>query len=154
MKAIELVCIGELKYRELRQIEKMYVERINAFAAFSLKILKDIKLKDDGQVRKKEAEKILKSLHPEDFVVGLDEKGRQMDSPGFARFLSGRISYYSGKTVFLIGGFSGLDGLLDSRINDRISFSGLTFSHDIFRIVFLEQLYRAFTIIRGMPYHR
>lgn len=154
MKAIELVCIGELKFRELRPVEENYVKRINAFVTFSLRKLKDIKIKDSRQVRKKEAEKILKNLNPEDFVIGLDEKGRKMDSPGFARFLSQCISTPSGKIVFLIGGFSGLAGILDSRINEKISFSDFTFSHDIFRIVFLEQLYRAFTIIKGLPYHR
>jgi 23S rRNA (pseudouridine1915-N3)-methyltransferase len=154
MKAIELFCIGELKFRELRIIEEIYAGRISTFMTFSIRKFKDINVKDPDLVKKKEAQKILKNLSRDDFVIGLDETGRKMDSHGFARFLSELISYHFGRIVFLIGGFSGLSGLLDERINEKISFSDLTFSHDIFRIVFLEQLYRAFTIIKGIPYHR
>jgi 23S rRNA (pseudouridine1915-N3)-methyltransferase len=77
-----------------------------------------------------------------------------MDSLQFAKFLEQKISYHPDRLVFLIGGFAGFTDRLRQRFNQNISFSDLTFSHDIFRIVFLEQVYRALTIIHGIKYHR
>lgn len=154
MAKIKLICVGDIKFKELKEIEKRYLQKINFYVKFSLKILKDVKLKDEEFVRKKEGEMMLAALAPGDFVVALDRRGNKFSSEKFAAFLSEKLNYYQGQLVFLIGGFTGFSKLLESRINFKISFSDMTISHDIFRIVFLEQFYRAMTIIKGTQYHR
>lgn len=154
MRMIELICIGGLKFKELKPVEQKFVKRINGFFKFTLTPLKDIGLTDERLVKEKEAEKIQKHLNRDDFVIGLDERGRQMSSTEFAGFLSREIPRARSRIVFLIGGFSGLSSVLDEHIDLKLSFSRMTFSHDIFRIVFLEQLYRAMTILKGITYHR
>lgn len=154
MKKIELICIGNLKFKELKYLEENFIKKINFFVDFKVKNLKEIKLKNEDILIEKEGKMILESLNVKDFVIALDENGKKMNSIEFAKFLSDKISFYSGRIVFLIGGFAGLSKILDDRIDFKLSFSDMTFSHDLFRIVFLEQLYRAFTIIKGIKYHR
>jgi len=154
MKKIELICIGNLKFKGLKFFEEDFAKKLNFFVDFKTKNLKEVKLKNEDLLREKEGKMILESINIKDFVIALDKYGKKMDSIGFARFLSDKISFFSGRIVFLIGGFVGLSKSLDNRINLKLSFSDMTFSHDIFRIVFLEQLYRAFTIIKGIKYHR
>lgn len=154
MKKIELICIGNLKFKELKSLEENFIKKINFFVDFKVKNLKEIKLKNEDMLMKKEGKMILESLNVKDFVIALDENGKKMNSIGFAKFLSDKISFYSGRVVFLIGGFVGLSKILDDRIDFKLSFSDMTFSHDLFRILFLEQLYRIFTIIKGIKYHR
>lgn len=77
-----------------------------------------------------------------------------MDSHRFAAIVGEKISYHAGRLVFLIGGYAGLGPALDARVRERISFSEMTIAHDLFRVVFLEQLFRALTIIHGKTYHR
>jgi 23S rRNA (pseudouridine1915-N3)-methyltransferase len=154
MKKIELICVGESKFKELKLLEQKFNRRINSFIQFNIKKVKEVKLRDEAMVMKKEADAIEKQLDPSDFVVGLDRKGKTMTSREFSRFLSQKISYHDGRIVFVLGGFAGLHRALDRCFDFKLSFSPMTVSHDIFRIVFLEQLYRAFTIIRGKNYHR
>ena len=154
MKKIELISVGDLKFKELKELEKQYVQKIGRFVSFSSRNIKDVKIPDEEQKKKKEGEAMLQLLDPRDFVIGLDQYGKKMDSVKFADFLSDKLSYGADKVVFLIGGHSGLSGLLDKRINIKLSFSDMTFAHDLFRVLFLEQLYRAFTIMKGIKYHR
>ena len=154
MKKIELFSVGELKFKELKELEKQYSQKINHFVPFTAKNLKDFKIQDEEQKKKKEGEMMLKLLAPKDFVIALDQNGKKMDSVKFADFLSDKLAYHSDRIVFLIGGHSGLSNALAPRIDFKLSFSDMTVAHDIFRILFLEQLYRAFTIIKGIKYHR
>jgi 23S rRNA (pseudouridine1915-N3)-methyltransferase len=154
MKNVELIAVGDLKFAPLKELEKKYGQSINYYVEFSVKILKDIKAPHEQTVREKEGEMIRKALGEKDFVIALDRSGRKMDSVEFAGFLSEKLSYYAGRIVFLIGGYSGLSPALNPRIQTKISFSDMTFPHDLFRILFLEQLYRALTIVHGLPYHR
>lgn len=154
MKTIELLCSGELKFLSLQELEKKYLQNINYFVKFSIKKIKEIKHQEEIIVREKETAMFLKEIKEKDYVIALDEVGKKMNSPQFARFLEQKISYHPGRLVFLIGGFAGFTDRLRQRSNQNISFSDMTFSHDIFRIVFLEQVYRALTIIHGIKYHR
>ncbi len=157
MKKVELICVGELKSRELKVVEREYLKKIGFFTKLEPIILKDIDIQDETVKKKKESRallEILDKLDKNDFVVALDEKGKQMDSLEFSRFLAEKFTYHPGRIVFLLGGHAGLSGLLDRRIDFKLSFSAMTFAHDISRIVFLEQLYRAFTIMKGIKYHR
>jgi 23S rRNA (pseudouridine1915-N3)-methyltransferase len=154
MKAIDLVCPGELKFKGLRELEKKYLQNINYYVKFSIKNLKEIRHKEDRVVREKEGAMFLREIQPRDYVVALDEKGKKMDSLRFAAFLEQKISYHPGRLLFLIGGFAGFAPVVAARADQALSFSDMTIAHDIFRVVFLEQLYRALTIIRGVKYHR
>jgi len=154
MRKIELICIGDIKFAGLKELEKEYLKRISYFSDFRIKNLSEVKSKSELFIRKKEAEQIRLEIKGSDFVVALDRKGKKMDSRQFAAFLSEKMSYHTGRIVFVIGGFTGLSEVLDECIDFKLSFSELTFAHDIFRIVFLEQLYRSFTITKGMQYHR
>jgi len=154
MKQIELISVGDLKFKALKEMETLYTQKINHFIPFTSKTIKDIKINDETQKKKKEGEMIQLLLNPDDFVFALDQYGKKMDSRNFANLLSEKLSYGPDKLVFLIGGHAGLSKELDLSINLKLSFSDMTFAHDIFRILFLEQLYRAFTIIKGTKYHR
>jgi|WetSurMetagenome_2_1015567.scaffolds.fasta_scaffold43861_4 23S rRNA (pseudouridine1915-N3)-methyltransferase len=154
MKHVELIAVGDLKFAPLKELEKKYGQSINYYVKFNVKNLRDIKAPHEQTVREKEGEMIRKALEEKDFVIALDRSGQKMDSVEFSRFLSEKLSYYAGRIVFLIGGYSGLSSALNPRIQTKISFSDMTFPHDLFRILFLEQLYRALTIIHGLPYHR
>ncbi|HLP44381.1 MAG TPA: 23S rRNA (pseudouridine(1915)-N(3))-methyltransferase RlmH [Candidatus Kapabacteria bacterium] len=154
MKKVELISVGELKFKELQELEKLYARKISYFVEFSSRSLKDVKIQDEEQKKKKEGEMMGQLLAPKDFVIALDQYGKKMDSVKFAGFLEDKLAYGSDRVVFLIGGHAGLAGSLDARINFKLSFSDMTFGHDIFRVLFLEQLYRAFTIIKGIKYHR
>jgi 23S rRNA (pseudouridine1915-N3)-methyltransferase len=154
MNKIKLICVGDLKLKGLKEVEQKYLAKINAFTKFAIRSLKDVKSRDDAVKKKKEGRMMLELLDDRDFVIALDEHGKKMDSLQFASFLSDKIACYPHRIVFLVGGHAGLSDLLDFRIDFKLSFSQMTFAHDIFRILFLEQLYRAFTIIKGIKYHR
>ena len=154
MKKVELISVGQLKFKELKELEKLYTQKINHFTTFTSRSLKDVKTRDEEQKKKREGEMMIQLLDPKDFVIALDQYGKKMDSLKFAGFLSDKLAYGSDKVVFLIGGHAGLADSLDPRIDFKLSFSDMTFGHDVFRVLFLEQLYRAFTIIKGIKYHR
>jgi 23S rRNA (pseudouridine1915-N3)-methyltransferase len=154
MNVIELVTPGELKFKGLQELEKKYLQNINYYVKFSVKKIKETRHREERFVREKEGAMFLREIQPRDCVVALDERGRKMDSRRFAAFLEEKISYQPGRLVFLVGGFAGLAPAVSARADQVLSFSDMTFAHDIFRILFLEQLYRALTIIHGQPYHR
>lgn len=154
MKTLELICPGELKFKGLQELEKKYLQNINYYVKFSIKKLREIRHKEEGFVKEKEGAMFLQEIQPRDYVVALDEKGKKMDSRRFAALLQEKISYHPGRLVFLVGGFAGFAPQVSARADLAISFSDMTFAHDIFRIVFLEQVYRAMTIIHGGKYHR
>ena len=154
MKTIELICSGELKFKGLQELEKKYLQNINYYVKFSIKKLKETKNKEEAFVREKEGALFAEEIREKDFVIALDKDGKKMDSLQFAAFLGQKMSYHPGRLVFLIGGYSGFAPSLAAKFNQKISFSAMTFAHDIFRIVFLEQVYRAMTIINGGKYHR
>ncbi|MBN2346957.1 MAG: 23S rRNA (pseudouridine(1915)-N(3))-methyltransferase RlmH [Candidatus Aminicenantes bacterium] len=154
MNHIELVCTGELKFPGLRELEKKYLQNINYYVKFTIKKMRDVRHREASYVRGKEGALFLREIQPRDFVVVLDARGRKMDSPRFAEFLGKKMSAVPGRLVFLIGGFAGVDPAVATRADMALSFSDLTVAHDIFRIVFLEQVYRAMTILHGGSYHR
>jgi 23S rRNA (pseudouridine1915-N3)-methyltransferase len=154
MKQIELLVVGDLKFKGLKELEKEYSKKINFFTNFLIKAVKDIRIQDEEIKKKKEGASLLSLIQKNDYVIALNEKGKKKNSLDFSQFISQQLSYGVDRIVFLIGGPAGLSKELDSRINFKLSFSDMTFAHDIFRILFLEQLYRAFTIIKGIKYHR
>ncbi len=154
MKKIELICFGELKFKELIELEKNYLKKLVYFTELKKTVLKDLKIKNEKQKREEEGKIIAGLLNKGDFVIALDEKGKEFSSINFSDWFLEKFSYFPGRLIFLIGGHFGLSPSLDQYINQKISFSQMTFPHDLFRIIFFEQLYRAFTINKGITYHR
>lgn len=133
-----------------------YSARIRKFSAFEINALRD--LKNTGSMppavqKEKEGERILQFISPGDYVVLLDERGIQFRSIELAGWLAERLMTTAKRIVFVAGGPWGFSDGVKGRADTSLSLSRLTFSHQLVRLLFLEQLYRAFTIIRGVPYH-
>ena len=153
---IKLVLVGRTVEKYLSQGIDLYLGRIRHYASFELVELPDLKQTaslSESQVKQREGEMILKCLKTSDRVVLLDEKGKMFTSLEWARDLESKSAHLQGDLVFVIGGPYGFSEAVYGRSDEKISLSKMTFSHQMVRLVFLEQLYRAFTIIKGEPYH-
>jgi 23S rRNA (pseudouridine1915-N3)-methyltransferase len=150
-----LVFTGKTRESYLREGVNEYLKRISRYAPITSVTIPDHKLsgkagRDD--VKRVEGEQILKRVKPGDYVVLLDESGKSYSSNEFARHLSG-LEGRTGHTVFVVGGAYGFSDQVYQRGNERLSLSAMTFSHQMVRLIFTEQLYRAYTILNGEPYH-
>lgn len=153
---ITLLVVGKTKKNFIAEGIRIYSERISRYIPFKFIEVPDPK--DSGKateiiLKEKEAEQILKYISGTDHVVILDERGRMVSSEEFAEDIKVKSGSSFKHLVFVIGGAYGFSDKIYDRANDIISLSRMTFSHQITRIIFLEQLYRAFSIIRGEPYH-
>ena len=153
---ITLLAVGRSELAWVRDSLGLYCSRIAHYVPFTLKELPDIKgtaSLSEAQVKAREGENIIKSLKPSDRLILLDEKGKSFRSVEFASYLQGLFNGGGGEIVFCIGGPYGFSPEVYERAADKISLSPMTFSHQMVRTIFAEQLYRAFTIIRKEPYH-
>jgi len=152
---ITLIQTGKTKFSYLKEGISDYYKRIQHYINYSeitIPDLKNVKNLSVAEIKKKEGEQALKLIDRSAFLILLDERGKQSSSEEFAEFIRKKMN--SGKDiVLLIGGAYGFSDDLYARANDKISLSKMTFSHQIIRLIFAEQLYRALTIIRGEPYH-
>lgn len=123
------------------------------FSIVEIPELKNVSALSEEQIKTREGELILKNLRPTDDVILLDEHGREYSSVEFAKVLQDKISYTGKDIVFVIGGAYGFSEAVRQRAGSKISLSRMTFSHQMVRAIFVEQLYRAFTIMKGEPYH-
>ena len=133
-----------------------YVERIKHYASFDMEIipeLKNTKSLSTEQQKDKEGELIVKALQPGDAVVLLDEHGKEFRSIEFARWVEKKMHTVNKRLVFIIGGPYGFSPAVYAAAHEKISLSKMTFSHQMIRIVFTEQLYRALSILHNSPYH-
>jgi 23S rRNA (pseudouridine1915-N3)-methyltransferase len=153
---VELWAIGKTAFPYLDEGMAIYEKRLAHYLSFAKVILPDVKnagsLPPD-QVKHREAEAILAKLKKEDCLILLDERGKQLTSVELSQFMAQRQQQPSKRAVFLIGGAWGFAEALYQRANHQISMSKMTFPHQMVRLFFLEQLYRAMTILRGENYH-
>ena len=153
---IKLLSIGKTNERLLKNGIDEYDNRIKNYVTFeNIEIpgLKNTVHLNKNEWKAKEAAKILPSFASSDLVILLDEKGKEMTSTEFASFLSQKFSGGGRCMVFVIGGPFGFDDSVKNRANFQLSLSRMTFSHQMVRLFFMEQLYRALTILRNEPYH-
>lgn len=153
---IDLIAIGKTDSPDIVRITEEYMRRINFHVKFSLVFLPDVKTtKKLPPARQKqlEGEQLLRQFSAGDHVVLLDEKGSEHTSKEFAALLEKRMASGIRRLCFVIGGPYGFSEEVYGRANGKISLSRMTFSHQIVRAIFTEQLYRAFTIINNEPYH-
>ena len=153
---IELAVIGKTSIGYLKQGIDEYIKRLKHYVPFEIKYIDDIKntknISEDQQKRT-EGAKILSLLDKSDFVVLLDEHGKEYTSMQYSSYIQKRMLSGVKKVVFVIGGPYGFSQEVYERANDKISFSKMTFNHEMIRLIFTEQLYRAYTIINHEPYH-
>ena len=153
---ITLLTVGRTDVEWVRKGLDLYVSRLRHYVPFSLieiPELKNVSALAREQIKQKEGELVLKALKPSDCVILLDERGREYRSIEFSAMLEDRMSRGGRDLVFVVGGAYGFSDAVYSRSDEKISLSKMTFSHQMVRTIFAEQLYRAFTIIRGEPYH-
>jgi len=153
---LSILCMGKTKERFVQEGIAKYVRYISPYADIELKELREEKigeLRDAPLVRKKEAEKIFKAAPASAHLVSLDERGEEFTSHEFARFLNKQLESGVREMAFIVGGAMGLDESVTGRSNTVMAMSRWTLTHEMARLVLLEQLYRAFTIIKGKPYH-
>jgi 23S rRNA (pseudouridine1915-N3)-methyltransferase len=153
---IKLIAIGKTDSKELQLLIDTYIGRLKHYIKFELCIIPDIKnsknLSEDQQ-KIKEGELILKELKPTDQVIILDEKGKEYTSVGFSEFLQKKMNSGCKQLVLIIGGPYGFSEEVRKKAISKISFSKMTFSHQMIRLFVVEQLYRGFSILRNEPYH-
>jgi len=154
----------QIIFLQIGKTSKSYIEeginefskRIKNYTRFESKVISILKNKnkaDSTQLKKKEAKLILAHIEASDFVVLLDEKGKAFRSIQFADWIQGHLNTSTRRIFFVVGGAFGFDQCIYQRANMILSLSAMTFSHQLIRLIFLEQLYRAFTIIRNEKYH-
>jgi 23S rRNA (pseudouridine1915-N3)-methyltransferase len=153
---IKLIVIGKTQAKYLIQGETEYSKRLFHYTKFEEIIISDIKngsRLSKTELKQKEGDLILSKLENGDEVILLDDKGKQYSSLAFSNFISNKIMNRSKALVFVVGGAYGFSDALYERSNSKFSLSKMTFSHQMVRLIFKEQLYRAFTILKGEKYH-
>jgi 23S rRNA (pseudouridine1915-N3)-methyltransferase len=153
---ISLLQTGKTSEKYLAEGITIFEERIRKYSAFDIFTIPDIKSSRSLPLREqkiREGEHILKLLKADDYIVILDERGKEFSTVEFSSWLEKIFMLQKKRIVFVIGGAWGFSEDVLEKADTRISLSRLTFSHQMVRLLFLEQLYRAFTIIKGEPYH-
>jgi 23S rRNA (pseudouridine1915-N3)-methyltransferase len=153
---ITFLTVGKTTNAHLIKLQEEYQNRLKFYIPFETIIipeLKNTKSLSIQEQKEKEADLILKALDTSDEVILLDEKGKQYTSVGFSEFISKKMLASHKRMVFVVGGPYGFSERVYQRGNGKISLSAMTFSHQMIRLIFTEQLYRAMTILKGEPYH-
>ncbi|MCF8715263.1 23S rRNA (pseudouridine(1915)-N(3))-methyltransferase RlmH [Joostella atrarenae] len=153
---IKLIAVGKTDGKELNSLISQYIKRLGFYVNFDFEIIPDIKNAknlSEAQQKEKEGELILKKLNPTDILILLDENGKNFSSEVFSEYLQKHMNSGVKQLVFVIGGPYGFSDAVYQKAQGKISLSKMTFSHQMIRLFFIEQLYRGFTILRNEPYH-
>jgi 23S rRNA (pseudouridine1915-N3)-methyltransferase len=156
---ITIIQIGKTKHDFFKEAEQEYLKRLHPYTKIEIITLKESVLPAGGAlsgreiVKEKEALEILKNLPQKSFLIALDEKGKSMTSLKFAEFLRQKKDFGQADVTFIIGGPYGLSPKVLEKAQLKLSFSEFTFTHEMIRVLLVEQLYRAFTILQGKTYH-
>lgn len=153
---ITLLTVGKTDKDWVRQGMEIYVSRLKhyiPFAIVEIPELKNVSALTKDQIKTREGELILKNIKPTDDLILLDERGKEYTSVELAKVIQDKISYVGKDMVYVIGGAYGFSDAVYQRANSKISLSRMTFSHQMVRAIFVEQIYRVFTIMKGEPYH-
>ena len=153
---IKLIVVGKSAFDFVKEGEEVYEKRLVHYLPFEKLVLTDIKNPINfsvDELKKKEGELILSKISNQDFLVLMDENGSNLSSVEFSEWINKKVNEGIRSMVFVIGGAFGFSKEVYDRSNQLISLSKMTFSHQLVRVIFLEQLYRAQTILNGEPYH-
>jgi len=153
---ITLLTVGKTDFKWLREGLDIYMSRLSHYVKFAMveiPELKNVSALSRDEIKSKEGELILRNVKPEDHLILLDERGKEYRSVELASMIESHISRNGSDMVFVVGGAYGFSEPVYKRSNAMLSLSKMTFSHQMVRVIFVEQLYRAFTIMKGEPYH-
>ena len=153
---VKLLMVGKTVQQFISSGFENYQQRMVHYIPFEYKVISELKKTknlSEKQQKTKEGELIINQIQPADFVVLLDENGKELSSVGFARWMEKFMINGMKDVVFVVGGAYGFSEQVYKRCNFKMSLSKMTFSHQMVRLIFIEQLYRAMTIIKGEPYH-
>ena len=153
---IKLIVVGKTNSKFLLEGENEYENRLNHYCNFEQLIISDIKNGNkltSNDLKNKEGNFILSKIDKSDLIILLDDKGKQYSSVDFSKFLQNKMLNSIKRLVFIVGGAYGFSDEVYDRANSKISLSKMTFSHQMIRLIFKEQLYRAYTILKGEKYH-
>ena len=155
MKGV-LIVVGKTTDKRFEAVTQEYIERIRHYIPFTIEVIPELKntkgLSQDEQ-KKREGELIQKNLQPGDYIVLLDEHGSERSSMDFASWIQKKMAAGPKRLVFIVGGPYGFSDAIHQKGNEEISLSRMTLSHQMIRMFFVEQIYRAMTILNGEPYH-
>ena len=155
MKGV-LIVVGKTTDKRFEAITQEYIERIRHYIPFTIEVIPELKntkgLSQDEQ-KKREGELIQKNLQPGDYIVLLDEHGSERSSMDFASWIQKKMAAGPKRLVFIVGGPYGFSDAIHQKGNEESSLSRMTLSHQMIRMFFVEQIYRAMTILNGEPYH-
>lgn len=158
---IKIVAVGKIKEKFYKDAIDEYLKRMQTYNKVEIIEVADemaaenLSEKELEQVKEKEGERILGKISKEDYVVSLEILGKQMDSIEFAKFIENEMAEGFGRNlVFIIGGSNGLAKEVSQRSNKKLSFGKMTYPHQLMRVILTEQIYRAYRIINGHPYHK
>ncbi len=156
MVKIRIIVLDKTRDAFIREGEEHYLKRIKRYTNIEFVVIKSIKHggRSDKEILTLERDAIMKRIQPEDYLVALDSKGKEFTSEEFALWLKDINETQKGWIDFIIGGPLGLHKEIIMKARLSLSLSRLTFTHELSRLILLEQIYRAFTIIKGEPYHR
>ena len=153
---ITLILVGKTTDKPVEVGMDKYTKRIQRYLPFQIEIipaLKNAKKMSEAEIKLKEGSLILNKVSAADHIVLLDEKGKEYTSVLFSSFIKKKMIHGMKSLVFIIGGAYGFSDAVYQRANSKLALSQMTFSHQLIRLIFLEQLYRSFTIINNEPYH-
>lgn len=157
---ITIISVGKLKEKYLKQGIEEYLKRLKSYAKVNIEEVPDEQAPDHlseaeiEEVKRKEGEKILSKLSQDTYCITLEIEGKQLTSEMFAKKLDDLATYGKSKIAFIIGGSHGLSDEVKKRSDFALSFSKMTYPHQLMRLILVEQIYRAFRINRGEPYHK
>ena len=157
---ITVIAVGKIKEKFYRDAVAEYARRLAKYCRFEIIEVEDEKTPDkagemlEERIKAREAERILKYVKPDAHVISLEIQGRRMDSATFASAIDRLGTYGKSHIQFIIGGSLGLHESVTARADGHISFSDMTFPHQLMRVILAEQIYRAYRIINGEPYHK
>ena len=152
---IKLLLVGKTTDESIRNIEADYEKRIKRYTSFESVVIDNSTVRNGPEliIKQKEGEMILKKVAPGDHLILLDERGKSYSSVAFANEVSSWMTSSKKTVVLTIGGAYGFSDEVKKRANSLVSLSAMTFSHQIVRVIMMEQVYRAFTILNNEPYH-
>ena len=151
---IKIICIGKLKETFLVDGINEYKKRIEGFQKLQILELKEYNTSDISKNIENEGFEILEKVNSDEHIITLEILGKKLDSITFSRYLENQFTYGTSKITFIISGSNGLSEEVKKRSNFRLSFSDMTFPHQLMRLILMEQLYRALTIIHHKEYHK
>lgn len=150
---IKVLCVGKIKEKFFKDAINEYSKRLSKYTNFQIVEVEDINSDNINIILEKEKQLLQKHINPKDYVITLEIEGKQINSLDLSKKIE-ELQIYNSNIIFIIGGSYGLHQDIKDRSNYKLSFSKLTFPHQLFRVMLLEQIYRAFKIINNESYHK